>query len=180
MSRSSTARWEQGLRSGKAKRLIYHAPWSLTDGSLGVDLVGYAGFSRRGRNTSFAALQEPKVTQTGRGPGARIATQRSSHRSMRLVFVGMARYRRRGNRVRRREFIGLVGVAGGVRAQTVALGCICPRSDRPVAGCRSRSRRAVCASVCARFAMKAGLVPTQVGDRMDGVAGGAPLVSKAA
>jgi hypothetical protein len=61
MSRSSTARWEQGLRSGKAKRLIYHAPWSLTDGSLGVDLVGYAGFSRRGRNTSFAALQEPKV-----------------------------------------------------------------------------------------------------------------------
>jgi len=86
----------------------------------------------------------------------------------------------RSDRVRRRELIGLVAVADGVRAETVALGCICPRSDRPVAGCRSRSRRAVRASVCARFAMRAGLVPTQVGDQIYGVAGGAPLVSKAA
>ena len=81
--------------------------------------------------------------------------------------------------MRRREFIGLVGVAGAVRPRRLPLVAFV-LGPIAVAGCRSRSRRAVCASVCARFAMRAGLVPTRVGDRMDGVAGGAPLVSKAA
>jgi hypothetical protein len=45
---------------------------------------------RDDRNTPEAdGAVMAKLTQTGRGPGAPIATQRSCHRSMRLVSLGL-------------------------------------------------------------------------------------------
>jgi hypothetical protein len=92
---------------------------------------------------SSARSKRAHFDQTGGGPGALIAMQRSS-----------------------------------LRSKTVALSCICPSSDR-LSLVADPVPIALFAPAFVHGARRAGLVPTQVGDWMDGVAAGTPLVRRA-